>query len=160
MGSPYQVPKYTVPVQVFVPALGTERVQLYLADRAESHEGRERPSDLVNGSRDFLVAQDKSGQTIFLHRDAVAVIAVRAEHELGSDASEAAALTQDLDTSVRLAVTLDNGTRLEGEARYQLPKYRSRVQDFLNKEERFLALLQGGVMLLIHKRHIARVVPL
>jgi hypothetical protein len=47
--------------------------------------------------------------------------------------------------------------RLEGELLLDMPEHRLRVIDYLNRSEPFLALREGGVLHLVQKERITRV---
>ena len=78
MDAQYQIPKRSVLAEVVLPGIEPLSLKLYLSERAQSHAGFERPSDLLNGSERFLPAADAEDRVVFLHRDSVLTIAVDA----------------------------------------------------------------------------------
>ena len=67
------------------------------------------------------------------------------------------AVKKDMPFDTLPVVTLEDGSRLEGRVRYQLPTANGRVLDFLNESNPFLTLFQDEHILLVNKRRIARI---
>ena len=154
------VPKQQVPAEVSLRGHPPARLSLFLNERAETHEGRERPSDILNGARGFLPAADERGKVILINGEAVMVVSVAAEFEFDAAAPRAEDLAPDQTSKASVEVTLQDGTCVRGTISYLMPEAQSRLQDFLNTEGRFVTLREGGVAHLINKHSISRVVPL
>ena len=54
-------------------------------------------------------------------------------------------------------VILESGVAIRGLVEYDMPESRSRLIDFLNRDDRCIAVRQQGQVRLVNKRHIARV---
>lgn len=155
----YRVPKREVTAQVSLPGMPRTTLQIFLSERAETHTGYERPSDLLNGPNLFIPATGAGGVTIFLQRDMVISLAVPSEHEFGGS-ERAEDLAADEATHARVEVTLEDCSALTGVLAFLLPEGRRRLQDYLNGPEQFIVLRRPGQAVLINKRRIARVAPL
>ena len=92
-----------------------------------------------------------------LRRDAVVVLTVPAELEPGTDGTEAEAAPLPSSRHAKVEVLLENGAAIRGTVEYDMPESRSRLLDFLNREERCLAVRHAGQVHLVNKRHITRV---
>jgi hypothetical protein len=155
----FQVPKRRVLAQVVLRGHAPKDVWLYLSDSGNSHWGRERPSDLLNGGSGFIPASDTDGKVVLLQRDAVVMLVVPAEQEVG------AGYPQELEqagliTTHNLEVLLHDGTSLNGSATYARPDGGRRLQDFLNGSDNlFFPVRVGDVMLLVNRNCIVSVSP-
>ncbi len=87
----------------------------------------------------------------FVHSVAIAVARVDARHEL----REVDRLTMRTEHAVE--IRLVDGQRLQGLFSYVQPEGRNRLTDFLNDAPPFLRLLQGDMVALVNKRHVAYV---
>jgi len=135
-------------------------VDLYLSDCAETHAGRERASDLLNGPEPFLPANDPAGSVVFLHRDGLISVSLDAEHERVDENHPAGDITEAPSTAAEVEVVLEDGMTIVGEINQMMPEGHRRLQDVLNLEGRFLILWSGDRVHLINKRRIIRVAPL
>jgi hypothetical protein len=156
----YQIPKRCVPAEVALPGIEPLSLKLYLSERAQSHAGVERPSDLLNGSEPFLPAADAENRVVFLHRESVLTIAVDAEAEFGGEALRAEDLAPQDATSVKVEALMETGALIRGTLVYIMPVGSRRLHDVLNQPVRFLALRDGNRALLVNKDRIVRVSPL
>lgn len=154
-----RVPKLRFPAEIVLPGSAPLPFQLYLAECAARHSGAERPSDLLNGDESFLPAADEHGEIQFLHRDTLMVVTVEAALEADADPGICAALASSEANSMRVLVTLDDGSSLRGTIRFLMPEGRRRLQDFLNLPERFLRLEDGSLIHLVNKRRVVRLAP-
>lgn len=153
--SDFRVPKRRV-AMVATLAGGLRRdVTVFLAEAAHGHAGGERLSELLNGPSDFLPALEAGTRAMtFLNRDAVMIAEASAEAErTGADE-----LTIPTEHAVEL--TLTDGRALRGHVSFVLPPDRSRLADFLNDGKLFLPIHTESRVLLVHKRHVTRVVVL
>ncbi len=157
MSDRYQVPKRRARLRIRTTGDREEWVHVFLGELAAAHRGPERPADVFNAGNAFVVVQDEEQQTSFIRCDDVWTVSISDDVDLEEDLAGAEPLLGDLDTEARLAVTLEDGDRLEGRVRYQLPDARGRVLDFLNQECPFLTLFQEDRILLVNKRRIVRV---
>ena len=153
----YRVAKKEVIAEVTIAGEKPAVVTLFLAERTRHHAGDERPSDLLNGSDTFLPAIDLGGKLHHLRRDAVVVITVPAEVEPGASGPEVEAGRLPSSRHAEVEVILESGAVIRGTVEYDMPETRSRLLDFLNREDRCLAVRHAGQVHLVNKRHIARV---
>lgn len=157
MTQEYRVAKKEVTAEVTVAGEKPAILKLFLAERTRAHAGDERPSDLLNGPDLFLPAVDRKGRLRLLRRDAVVVITVPADHEPGSEAPESAGAPLPSSRHADVEVILESGDAIRGMVEYDMPESRSRLLDFLNREDQCLAVRHKGQVHLVNKRHIARV---
>jgi hypothetical protein len=148
-----RVPKRRVAAEAILAGGGGRRITLFLAEAASHHTGPERPADLLNGGDDFVPAFDEeAGAMTFLNRTGVAAVRVPGR-EAEDDGAE---LT--LPTEHAVEVVLLSGAALRGLVSYLRPPDRSRLVDFLNEPEPFFRLIEDHAVVLVNKRHVARVV--
>ena len=160
MTDEYRVAKKEVIAEVTVAGEEPATLTLFLAGLTRSHAGDERPSDLLNGTDFFLPAVDRKGKSRLLQRDAVVVITVPAEYEPGAGGPEDDKAPLPSHQRAEVEVILTSGAAIRGTVEYDMPESRSRLLDFLNREDRCLAVRRAGQVHLVNKRHIARVNPL
>jgi len=153
----YRVAKKEVTAEVTIAGEKLAVLRLFLAGRTRHHAGDERPSDLLNGPDMFLPAIDRKGKLRLLRRDAVVVITVPAEYEPGAEGPKAEVGPLPPSRHAEVEVILEGGAAIRGTVEYDMPESRSRLLDFLNREDRCLAVRHKGQVHLVNKRHIARV---
>ena len=153
----YRVAKKEVIAEVTIAGEKPAVLTLFLAGQTRRHAGEERPSDLLNGPDIFLPAIDHTGKVRLLRRDAVVVMTVPAEHEPGAAGPEAETAPLPSSRHAEVEVILESGAVIRGTVEYDMPETRSRLIDYLNREDRCLAVRQAGRVHLVNKRQIARV---
>jgi len=158
-GNPYSVPKRQVTAEVILPGRHPLTVKLFLNEYAEGHDGREKPSDVLNGPMTFLPVTDHQGGVVFLRRDSVLAVSVAAVEEHQADVPRLEELDPVGVKSHQVEVMLEEGTTIRGVVTYLMPESQRRLQDFLNTTERFLALREDDTMHLVNKRRIVQVRP-
>lgn len=147
-----RIPKRRVAAEVLLPGGATRPITLFLSETASHHAGPERPSDLLNGGDDFVPAFDEEARVMsFLNRAGLA--AVRADREAEHDGAD----DLTLPTEHEVEVLLESGAALRGLVSYLRPPERSRLVDYLNEPEPFFRLVEGPRVVLVNKRHVARV---
>lgn len=144
---PYRVPKRRVPVRISVASQPEREALIFVGERAESHSGPERPSDVMNGDDGFFAIEAEGGTVEFLRRGVVAF--VRAPAQIETEEIQA-----EDESTFQLTLLLDDGRRLDGRVRYLLPASARRVLDFLNLPDRFLRLERTEDVLLVNKQRI------
>jgi hypothetical protein len=144
-------PKYGFVKALLAPA--RREVRLFLNERAQSREGAERPSDLLNGEGEFLPTVDASRRVVLLQKDALMVLTVLAEDEFPQEEGSAGGLGAGLP----IEVALHDGSQIRGVLRFLMPEGKSRVVDFLNLPERFFAVRDGSWAHLVNKKAVVRV---
>jgi len=157
MSAPYTVPKREVSASVLLPEGEPMELRIFLNERAETHSGYERPSDLLDGPHSFIPAIDGGDHLVLLNRDSLMVLTVAAEHEFGGD--DPVEIAYEQTTRAQVEVILESGATLRGLLTYLQPEAQRRLQDFLNREDRFIAIRDGALVRLVNKRRIARVRP-
>lgn len=129
-------------------------MKFFLGDRAETHDGPEQISDLVNGQPGFLPAVDDLGRFLLVNRHAIVVVSIDAPDEQPPGGVETAPDLLDT-THVGVSILLENGASIKGTVSYLLPDSQRRLQDFLNRGPRFLEIRQGRTIHLVNKHRIA-----
>jgi len=155
--SEFRIPKLEVTAEVSLLAHPQKEVKLFLHEHAETHAGAERPSDLLNGPREFFPAVEPAGKAVFLHRDAVTVISVPIESEFPPDGSLECHEEAEPAAKMPVEVVIQGGTVIRGTVSFVLPEGRNRLIDHLNSPDRFLIVREEGLARLINKRRIVRV---
>ncbi len=105
----------------------------------------------------FLPAIDRKGKLRLVRRDAVVVITVPEADEPGAEGPEAEAVPLPPSLHAEVEVILEGGATIRGTVEYDMPESRSRLLDFLNREDRCLAVRHKGQVHLVNKLHIAHV---
>ena len=151
MGDELKVPKRRAQVELLLPyGNGSRQVLVFLAEFAGSHAGHERLSDLLNGENEFLPAVDLATDTMsFVGRAGIAAARCGKEWESSYGLGDA--------EEHEVQITLADGTALRGIVQFELPPDRSRLLDYLNDAQPFVRLDEGEQVVLVNKRHIARV---
>lgn len=160
----YRVPKHRIPAEVVLAGQPPREIELFLAERAERHTGRERPSDLLaSGEPFFPVRTDATGHEL-LRRSAVLVLTVRAEDELDpappepEGLAEAGAPAEDAERR-EVFLQMEDGTEVRGSVTYLGPAGSRRLQDFLNRADAFVRVRDGDLIRLVNTSRIVRAVP-
>ena len=147
MAEAYAVPKRPVQATVTMADGEPAPVVLFLADRAETHEGSERPSDLLARSGAFLPILDRDGALALIGRDRISILSLPIEEDP----------PPALATSCRVQIRVSGGTSIEGTVHYMMPEANRRLQDFLNLPEPFVAVRQTETVIFINKGRIIEV---
>ena len=155
MSREYSVPKRLVHARVVLSGHPATEMQFFLGERAETHGGPETLTDLLNGPQVFVPSVDDTDQVVLLNPENVLVVSVLVE---GNDMA-GSSLVPHGEIQATAHVVLEGGMAVRGIIRYSMPAFRRRLQDFLNMSERFLALTDGGVVHLVNKRRITKVLP-
>ncbi len=154
----YRVPKRELKAAVTVAGRPAAELTLYISEQAKSHDGFERPSDMLNGIESFFPALSGDGQVLLLQRDAVSVVSVPEECEEDVEGVLAGSDGPGGPTIQDVEVVLEGGGHLRGSVEYVMPADRRRLQDFLNAGDRFLRLRHEGLVHLINKQRIVSIV--
>ncbi len=156
MAGEYSVPKREIPALVSLPGREPEGVTLYLGYTGATHSGQERPSDILNGPREFIPMNDARDGFVFLQRDALLVVKVALEHERGDEPTLEEMGGEGV-TTVRVAVTLEDGSSLQGRVSFLLPEGQRRFQNLLNNDDLFLPVRDDEHVSFVNKRRILKV---
>ena len=152
----YRIPKQRVPAVIAFAGAPPQTLNLYLSERAATHEGYERPSDLLNKTTPFLPATGPDGSVLILNRHAIRWVQIELHHEF-EDATEVEVIPHPDLTEAEIEVILSDESHLRGTVSFCLPGSQRRVQDFLNLPDAFLVLRQEDVAVLINKDQIVHV---
>lgn len=147
MAEAYAVPKRVVVATVTMDGGEPVPLTLFLSDRAERHEGHERPSDLLSSGLAFVPALDSNGALILIGRNAIATLSIPADEEP----------IPLMATTYRVQVTLRSGLSVEGTVDYAMPEASQRLQDYLNQSEPFIAIRRETTLLFVNKACITGV---
>src|SRR5262249_10913173 len=154
----YHVPKRPIAAEVTFLAHPRKILRLFLSERSAIRDGAERPSDLLNGPGDFLPAIEPPGRVVLLQRDALLVLTVSAELELGDDPIDSNSSGANSGTQVKIEATLQDASEIRGTVKFMMPGGKNRLVDFLNQPERFFAVREGKLARLVNKQRIVRMV--
>jgi hypothetical protein len=155
--SEYRIPKREVSAEVTLLGHPRKVVKLFLHERAETHTGPERPSDLLNGPGEFFPVIEPSGKLVLLHRDAVMVISVAAESEFHAAHSGEEQPDPEGAKRITVEITLQDGSSIRGLVRFVMPEGRTRLIDYMNTQEHFLTVREESLARLVNKRRIVRI---
>ena len=147
----FRVPKQHTPVDVLLADGKWHRCAVFLAARSSHHDGPERVSDLLGSGNEFLAAHDEeTGRVAILGRAGICCVRVEPWAEASTE-------TVGLPIEHAVAVTLSNGSSLQGVVSFAARPDQSRVIDWLNGEGDFFPLQELASVALINKRHVVRV---
>jgi len=149
------LPVHPVPITVWTIDGAKLDGRIFLRQHVETHAGPETVRDRLNDP-DLFLTVSLPGDTplVFLNKIQVIRVDVSAEAERQPDAPQS--LVGVSIESIR--VQLINGEHLSGTVRIEGPSGKRRLSDFLNTQPAFLPLEGPGLLHLLHKRFIARVV--
>lgn len=157
--SAFRIPKRQAEAWVKLRGEEPRSILLHLAERAETHAGPERPSDLLAGSRDFVPVAGTSGGVLFLSTHAIVWLTVPARLERGLPDGQGSLPEgngpAEGEVEEPIVLHLDDGSRLSGRVRYVPPRERPRLLDLLNGADPFLELPDDDVIHLVNKRRVA-----
>ena len=151
---PYRIPKRRVPARLAVTGAAPRAVELFLADRARSHGGPERPSDVLNGPDAFFAVCTGFEEVLLVQREAVCFISVAADLELGEDALDAEDLAAAEAHVAEVEALLEDGTRVEGTVVWLLASGHERLVDLLNASAPFVVVREGETCHLVNKARV------
>jgi hypothetical protein len=122
--------------------------RVFIPAHATNHAGPMRPEEWINQPAAFFpFLPEDVGTPVLLAKRTVLVVTLGA-----GDAS---------DRGVKRRVAVECGDRrLEGVLYIDMPEQSRRVQDYLNRPDPFLSLLEGNRRHLLQKDHITRVIEI
>jgi hypothetical protein len=155
---PFAVQKKAVRARLTLVGEAAQDVDLYVSEAAAGHAGMERPSDLLEIAQRFFPVRHADGGISFVNHDAVLILSVPSDAELGADELPVEDLAAPQATTLPLEVHLEGGAVFTGTVVYLMPEAQSRVQDYLNDSQSpFLPLRDGDTVHLLNKGRIVRV---
>lgn len=157
MSERFKIPQRVVVAQVTLDGHSPAEYRFFLSEAAQAHPGPERPSDLLNGARSFLPAFDIAAESVaILRRDAIMLFTMDEKEEfLETDFAEVPEFGEA--TTGLIQISLSGGQEVRGELSYVMPEGQRRIQDYLNLEQVFVMLKNGGKVQFINKAHIVRI---
>jgi len=151
----YAVPKHKFEADIEFHGDSTLHLTLFLGESAAGHLGPERPVDLLNAETPFMPALDSKGNLILVNSESIKTVSIR-DADAGDDREE---LALEEAVSMRVEVLLRDGARVTGTVRYLLPEAQSRLQDYLNRNGRFIPVRRRATTVFINRRFVTRVAP-
>jgi hypothetical protein len=124
--------------------------RIFIPVASPVHEGPTRTEEWMNEAAAFFAfLPEDGGGPFLLNKREVLVLSVE---EPPAERPEEIA-----ESPTRRVRVEAESRRLEGELLLDMPEHRLRVIDYLNRSEPFLALREGGVLHLVQKERITRV---
>lgn len=162
MSEEYRIPTHRVRAELLLAGQGTIRADLFLGEHTERNVGRERPLDLLNGSKAYIPLGHPERGSILVRRRAVLMASLSADEALRSDpaAEELLSETRIEETDARevhVELLLEDGTEISGSITYVRPPGERRLQDFLNTSETFFRISDGDTLHLVNGERTVRI---
>lgn len=156
-----RIPTVTVDAEVWCADGAKLHGQLFLPLAAPSHSGAARPDERLNDAAAFFpFAMEGARRPVLLGKARVLVVFVPSAAVMPPASSEDVLEGRSLpppSMSTQVSIEL-SGERLSGVLAVDMPEYKSRVMDYLNRQERFLTLQMGARIAYVNRQHILRVV--
>jgi len=149
----FRIPRVRIRAQLLLAGRRQKEVDLFLSETARTHEGHEKPSDVVAAEQDFLPALDGDA-LVFINLAQIMMVTVDSDTEYNDAEMTLLEAARDQNSSRQIEVVLEDGTTLNGEVAYLMPEGQRRVQDFLNGPERFFRLRDGEHARLVNKSRV------
>jgi len=147
-----RVPTLAVPAEVACADGRTFTGRIFIPAAASHHAGPMRPEEWINEPLAFFpFLPDDATAPVMLAKHTVLVITI--------GAGESTEPEEELGVEQRVVVECGD-RRLEGVVHIDMPENHRRVQDYLNRPELFLTLLDGKRRHLVQKHHITRVIEI
>lgn len=123
--------------------------RIFIPANASNHPGPMRPEEWINEPPAFFpFLPDDASTPFMLAKHTVLVVTLGAGDESPRGFPR------------RVVVECGEERRLEGLLHIDMPEHYRRVQDYLNRPELFLSLLEGSRRHLVQKHHITRVIEI
>lgn len=153
----YRIPKEEVAIEIAFGNHGPDEASVFLSPFAGLHPGPERPSDLLLNDDPFLTIRSSDGAIRFVHKRAIAWMAVAPELEdsgrCPSEATLAASRCHPID------IELDDGRLFSGKVSVWLPDASSRLKDFLNAAGPFFEVRNERAVCFVNRDRVVMVKP-
>jgi hypothetical protein len=147
-----RVPTVAVPAEVACVDGRTFTGRIFIPAAASHHAGPMRPEEWINEPLTFFPFLPDDGSAPFMLDKHTVLVVTLGDGETGHG-------EEDLGIEQRVAVECGD-KRLEGVLHIDMPEHHRRVQDYLNRPELFMMLLDGTRRHLVQKRHITRVIEM
>jgi hypothetical protein len=145
-----RVPTVSLPAEVVDGEGRRSAGQVFMPAQASAHSGATRPVEWINSPGDFFPFLPEGAQSaVILNKSQVVLLVVGAP----ADADEVA----EEEGLPRRRVRIECGSQsFEGILLLDMPENQRRLQDYLNRPERFVELRDGERHLLVRKEAITR----
>jgi hypothetical protein len=145
-----RVPTVSLPAEVVDAGGGRSAGQVFMPAQASAHSGATRPVEWINSPGDFFpFLPEGATSAVILNKSQVVLLVVGAS----ADADEVA----EEEGLPRRRVRIECGSQsFEGTLLLDMPENQRRLQDYLNRPERFVELRDGDRHLLVRKEAITR----
>lgn len=154
-----RIPTIQIRAEVIIVHRKAASYKLFLTS-SKSKEGCERPSEMLNGSRAFLPAVDDEGGIVFLPVDSIIMLSMPASWEYRHVGDPLATPDASQLMTAELNIDLSDAAHIYGTIQYLAADGRTRIQDYLNRADRFIPLLQADTVVFVNKRHVTRIAPM
>lgn len=129
--------------------------RIFLPSAASTHSGATRAAEWMNEpSRFFPFLPDGSSAPVLMNKREILVLSVEATADAGDAADE------ETGSPIRQVAIEAESERLDGSLLIEMPENHTRVLDYLNSSEMFVALRAGHQHHLVQKERITRVIEI
>ena len=145
-----RVPTVSLPAEVVDAGGRRSAGQVFMPAQASAHSGATRPVEWINSPGDFFpFLPEGAPAAVILNKSQVVLLVVGTS----ADADEVA----EVEGVPRRHVRIECGSQsFEGTLLLDMPESQRRLQDYLNRPERFVELRDGDRHLLVRKEAITR----
>lgn len=150
------IPKSATTVEIKDHGGAVQRCKVFLSESPKPGERGERLQDVL-AQRRFLPIQHESGVRFVSNRH---LLWLRLDLLAALDELDPEAENAEGSSVAHVALSLDDGSTLEGVLRYFLPRSGRRVGDYLNTLDVFFPLRSGDELYLVNRDRVVGVVPL
>lgn len=149
--SGFSIPRVAIPASLLLTAGARREGQIYVMERVPQHAGHETPLDMLNRAEGFFPFRPHDGADIlFVTKARTVTLTVPRTTALPQDPARLSAAKQG-----RFALTLADGSELNGWATLELPAFHSRLLDYLNAAvEPFFAITTDEQLHLVNRAHV------
>jgi hypothetical protein len=149
------MPRVAMPATVLLAGGGKRDGEIYVMERVPQHAGHETPLDMLNRPEAFFPFRAKEEQQGVLLVAKARTVSLTVRRPDDEDSARLSAAKQ-----ASLEITLADGSKLSGWATLELPRYHSRLLDYLNASaEPFFAITTPDAVHLVNRAHVLYVRP-
>lgn len=146
--SDYRIPKMPRQIAVTLHSSETLTGDMFL-QQVGRYGTAEEPLDILNATESFFPLRAENGDTVLVAKDQVISV-----HCGRGDDEDSIGLTPRMTVEVRLI----HGQTFKGSVSLDMPEYKSRLLDFLNRSrQRFISMNTGDGQLLVNRSMIESV---
>ena len=156
MASGFSIPRVAVPATLRLTAGSPRRGAIYLMERVPQHSGPETPLEMLNRPDGFFPFRPEGdGGAVLLATKAHTIMLSIAADDAAQDPARLSAAKL-----VSVALTLVDGSTLQGFATAELPEHHSRLLDYLNASATpFFAVSAGEEFHFVNSAHVLYAQP-